>query len=151
MRARSHALGSLRGRKTGAERKAAADALGDRHDIRRDADLLIGKEPAGAAHAGLHFVEHQQQTVLVAQLAQAAQKLRLRATRMPPSPWIGSTRIAAVSGPIARFDRRDIAERRPDRSLRPAARTLRDISCCPPAAMVASVRPWKAPSKVMMR
>ncbi len=32
---------------------------------------LIGEEAAGAADAGLHLVEHQQQAVLVAQLAQA--------------------------------------------------------------------------------
>ena len=36
-----------------------------------DAGTLIGEQLAGAAHAGLHLVEDQQQAVLVAERAQA--------------------------------------------------------------------------------
>ena len=42
-----------------------------------DADALVGKQFAGAAHAGLHLVEDEQQAVLVAQLAQRPQERRL--------------------------------------------------------------------------
>ena len=38
----------------------------------------MGEQLAGAPHAGLHFVQHQQQAVLVAQGAQASQKDRAR-------------------------------------------------------------------------
>ena len=70
VRAGRHALGGLGGREAGAEREAAADALGDRHDVGRDAGPLIGEQFAGAADAGLDLVEDQQQAVLVAELAQ---------------------------------------------------------------------------------
>ena len=40
------------------------------------AGALIGEQLAGAADAGLHLVEDQQQPVLVAELAQALEELR---------------------------------------------------------------------------
>ncbi|HET6838656.1 MAG TPA: aspartate aminotransferase family protein, partial [Bradyrhizobium sp.] len=61
---------ALGGGQTRADRKSAAQCLGERHHVRRHAEALVGEEIAGAAHAGLHFVERQQQAVLVAQLAQ---------------------------------------------------------------------------------
>ena len=54
-----------------AERQAAAQGLGQRQDIRLDAEVFIAEKFAGATHAGLHFVENQQQPALIAQLAQA--------------------------------------------------------------------------------
>ena len=63
-----HALGRFARGEQRAKRKAAADALGRGHDVGRDAIMLIGEELAGAAHAALHFVEKQQQAVLVAEL-----------------------------------------------------------------------------------
>ena len=74
MRAGGHALGRFRRRQTGADRKAAAERLRQRHDVGRDAGMLIGEHIAGAADAGLDLVEDQQQPVVVAQLAQRAQE-----------------------------------------------------------------------------
>ena len=74
VRAGGHALGRFRRGKAGADRKAAAERLGDRHDVGRDAGVLIGEQIAGAAHAALDLVEDQQQAVVVAQLAQGAQE-----------------------------------------------------------------------------
>ncbi len=53
----------------GAAGDAAAQGLGQRHHVGRDAEVLIGEPLAGAAAAGLHFVEHQQQVVFVGQFA----------------------------------------------------------------------------------
>ena len=74
MRAGGHALAGFRRRQTGADRKAAAERLGDGHDVGSDPGMLISEQIAGAANAGLDLVEDQQQAVVVAQLAQRAQK-----------------------------------------------------------------------------
>ena len=76
VRARRHAFRRLGGGKTGAHRIAAADSLGDRHDVWRNAQPFIGEQFAGAPDAGLDLVEDQQQSVFVAELAQAAQEFR---------------------------------------------------------------------------
>ena len=71
-------------------------------------------------------------------------------TRTPPSPCVGSTMMAAVSGPIAFA----AASRSPKGTRsKPGAgwpKPSRYFSL-PAAAMVAMVRPWKAPLKVTMR
>ena len=69
MRARHHVLRDFFDGDDGAEREAATDALGQRHDVGRHAVLLIGEQVARAAHARLHLVEDQHEAVLVAQLA----------------------------------------------------------------------------------
>ena len=80
MRARRHAFGGFRARQHRADRKAAAERLRQRHHIGRDAEAAIGKEIAGAAHAGLHLVEGEQQAMLVAELAQRLEEgMRRRA------------------------------------------------------------------------
>ena len=43
-----------------ADGQAAAEALGQRDDVRHDADALVGEPGAGAPDAGLHLVEHEQ-------------------------------------------------------------------------------------------
>ncbi|CDX33909.1 hypothetical protein MPLA_1690011 [Mesorhizobium sp. ORS 3359] len=60
----------------GAHREAAADALGDRHQVRRDAGPFMREQLAGAADAALDLVEDQKQAVLVAELPQPFQGLR---------------------------------------------------------------------------
>ena len=47
-------------REAGADRQAAAEALGQRDDVRLDAVGLVREPVPGAADAGLHLVEHQQ-------------------------------------------------------------------------------------------
>ena len=72
------------------------------------------------------------------------------ATRTPPSPMMGSIRMAAVRSPTARF----VASRSPNGTWsKPSTAGPKPSRyfCCPPAASAASVRPWKAPSKVMIR
>ena len=71
MRAGGHALGRLGGGKARADRKAAAERLGQCHNVGRDAGAFIGEQVAGAPDAGLHLVEHQEQAVLVAELRAA--------------------------------------------------------------------------------
>ena len=51
-----------------------------------------------AARASLDFVKDEECPVIVAEVAQTLPKT-LRRLIEPPSPWIGSTRIAAVCGP----------------------------------------------------
>ncbi len=41
----------------------AAQSLGQCHDVRSDAVVLVSEKSTGAAHSGLHLVEHQQSTV----------------------------------------------------------------------------------------
>ena len=97
-----HALRRFGGGEAGAERKSAAERLGERHDVRLDAGRLIGEQLAGAADAGLHLVEDQQQPCS-SQSWRRPLRNRDGTARTPPSPWIGSIRIAAVSGPMARL------------------------------------------------
>src|SRR5205085_1290012 len=73
-----HPLAGLLRGQARTDREAAAERLGERHDVRLDAGTLIRKQLAGTPHAGLHFVENEQQGVLVGKLAQAAQKMVLR-------------------------------------------------------------------------
>ena len=57
----------------GADRHAAAEALGEGHRVGHDAGLLEGEPRAGAADAGLHLVEHEQRADLAGDLAGRAQ------------------------------------------------------------------------------
>src|SRR6185312_14241601 len=57
--------GGASGRKQGRERHAAADAFAQRHDVGRDARVLVMEELSSAAHTGLDFVDDQEQAVVV--------------------------------------------------------------------------------------
>ena len=150
VRTRSHALPGLFRREKCADRKAAAKRLRKRHDVGLNADSLVGEQLAGAAHAGLHLVEDEQQAFLVAQSARSDLRNWCGDNATPPSPWIGFDQdrggIRPDRFPSPLQDRRTA----PDRSLRPRSEAF-EVFLLPPAASVARVRPWKAPSKVMMR
>ena len=67
-------IDDTRARKHGADRLiAAAQPLGDRLDVGRDAFLLPGVARAGAAHAAHHLVEEDERAVPVADLADGAE------------------------------------------------------------------------------
>ncbi len=67
-RAAVQAGGEQRGRvacrDAGADRQSGAQSLGQSHDVGRDPVVLVGEKRSGAAHSGLHLVEHQQRSVL---------------------------------------------------------------------------------------
>ena len=110
-----------------------------------DARPFIGEELAGAADAGLHLVEDEQQAVLVAERAELAQELA------------GDEADAALAldrldhdrrglGPDRRLDRLEVAERHLVEALGGGPKPSRYFGL-PVAASVASVRPWKAPGE----
>ena len=113
--------------------------------------VLIGEELAGAADAALHLVEHQQQAVRVAQLAQAPQECRAAPAACRPRP----DRFDQDAGgfrPDRRRRRIEIVERAPGRSRRTGGAEAVEIFLAVRwRRSRASVRPWKAPSKVMSR
>ena len=131
--------------------KPPPSPLAMRRDVGRDARLLVGEQRAGPAHAGLDLVEDQQQAVLVAQ------------PRAAPAGTAGRHRADAALAldrldhdrPRSRARSRRAAPRgrRTARCRSPAAagRSPRPASCCRPPRSSAMVRPWKAPSKVMIR
>ena len=90
MHAGPQAGGNLFRRQQGPAGDAAAQGFGQRHDVGLHAKMLIGKPIARAAAAGLHFVEDQQQAVLVGQFSQPCQKARRAESARPLRP--GSAR-----------------------------------------------------------
>ena len=72
----------------GADGNAAAEALGEGHDVGCHAGLLVGEQAAGPPDAGLHLVEDEQQMAPVAEIADAAQVVlgAERRPRLPPAP-----------------------------------------------------------------
>ena len=61
-----------------AQRHAGRDPLGREHDVGDDAGVLGREHLAGAPHAALHLVEHQEDAVAIGDRAQPAQELRRR-------------------------------------------------------------------------
>ena len=70
-----HHLGARAG---DTERQPRRDPFGDGDDVGLQAEVLRGEHPAGPAHAGLHFVDDEQDAVLRRQLAQPLQERRRR-------------------------------------------------------------------------
>ena len=56
-------------RHEGADGDAAAQSLGEGHDVGFYAELLVSEEGAEPAEAGLHFVEYEEEAFLVAEFA----------------------------------------------------------------------------------
>ncbi len=79
VRSRREGLGGLVRGQQGADGHARAEPLGERRNIGRDTRVLVGEELPGPAHAGLYFIEHEQQVVPVADIAQGFQDIRLPA------------------------------------------------------------------------
>ena len=80
VRARCHTGRGFGRRQTSPDRKAAAERLGQRHDVGFDADALMGEQATRAAHARLDLVEDEQNAFVVAQLAQRPEEgMRRRA------------------------------------------------------------------------
>ena len=82
------------------QRHAAAQPLGQRHDVGRYAGVLETEQAAGAADPGLDFIEDQQQA-LVAGQARRSRRNGTVASKTPASPWIGSSITATVRGVMA--------------------------------------------------
>ena len=57
MVARLEQAGRLATGQAGADRHAGTEPLGQRHDIRLDAGVLVAEPLAGARHAALHLVQ----------------------------------------------------------------------------------------------
>jgi len=75
MGARRHGASHACRRKAGTDRKAAAQSLGKRHDIRRHIAPFIGKQLACPSHARLHFIKDQQQIPLVGDPTKGRKKI----------------------------------------------------------------------------
>ena len=67
----------------GTDGNPAAQPLGNGDPIGLDAQLLVTPEAATAPHAHLHLIKDQQNLMLVADLAQLAEKLRVARHHAP--------------------------------------------------------------------
>ena len=145
--ARAEHAGRARAADDGADRHARAEALGERHHVGPDAGPLVREPLAGAAHAALHLVEHQQPAALVADPARflevrrpssAGCRLRPgspRGTRRRRSGWSRATFSSAATSFSG-------TRTKPSTSgPKPAC-----ILALPVADSVAIERPWKAAS-----
>src|SRR5947209_19723179 len=79
-----------------AHRKAAGDTLCRGYHIRRDAGPFMGKQLSRPTHTGLHFVQPQHQTELVASRTKVAQELQLGR----PYPALALYRLDNDAGPL---------------------------------------------------
>src|SRR6516225_5932407 len=80
MGAGDHAGRGALGGEAGADRKAAAERLGDRHNIRRNILPFMGEELAGPPHPALHLVIDEKEAEFVADLAQPLEVAGRRGT-----------------------------------------------------------------------
>jgi hypothetical protein len=137
-----HEAAHLLARQQGADRHPAAQALAERHDVGPDAGMAVAPQLAGAADAGLHLVEHEQQAAFVAQ-ARSARRNSGSASMTPASPWIVSSITATVCGPISASTAGDVVQAR-FRKPGTCGAKRRSKPGLPLALIVARVRPWKA-------
>src|SRR2546429_8504695 len=78
MRAGTPPLHAFARRPHRTERHPTAESLGERHHVRGNPELLRREPRAGAAHARLHLVEHEERADLGRELAEATDKGRGR-------------------------------------------------------------------------
>ena len=79
---------------------AAAEPLGDRHEVGRDPFLRASVERPGASHAAHDFVEDEQDAVAVADRAYALEIISDRGNHRPSAPTtVSATKAITVSGP----------------------------------------------------
>ena len=98
-----------------------ASALGERDEIRLDAELLEREERAVRPDARLHLVEAEH-----ARRARARRATNSGSSGMtPPSPSTGSSRTSPMSSPTRRVQRVDVVRLREADARRAAARTPR--------------------------
>ena len=110
----------------GADRHAGAERLAERHQVRLEAKRGGVERPAGAAEAALHFVGDEQRAGAPRSALSIAAAVSRESGRTPPSPWIGSTMIAAVSLRDRGGDRRGVLSRHERHAGEQRLRTARD-------------------------
>ena len=74
MGAGGHADGGGLSGEAGADREAATERLGHRHDIGRHTLALVREQAARTADAGLHLVEKEEQPVGIGEAAQLGEE-----------------------------------------------------------------------------
>lgn len=95
-----HQLGGAPDGQARPDGQAAAEPLGQRDHVGGDAVMLVGEKRSGAAHPGLHLVEHQQGAVPRGDIARGGQ-VSLGRDDDAALPMIGSRNTAAVSSSTA--------------------------------------------------
>ena len=120
VRARAEQVGRVAERDAGADRQAAAEALGQGDDVGLDAVGLVGEPVPGAADAGLHLVEDEQRAVPGGDLPGRGEVARPagRPRRSRPGSAPGSP---SRSSPVDRGGQRRRRRRTARGSRRPAA------------------------------
>ena len=102
----------LVGDEQAADRQPVGERLGERHELRPDAELLEREERARAAHPALDLVEGEQRAELARRARAAACRNSGSSGITPPSPRIGSSRISPMSRPGGRAQRVDVVRLR---------------------------------------
>ena len=114
-----------------------------------NAAVLVSVEPPCAADTRLHLVKDQQKTPPVADLAQAAQER----PRNDPHSALALDRLDHDRPGLRadrRLDRVQVGQGNLVEAIDLGAEPVEYLAW-PPAAIIASVRPWNAPSKVSVR
>jgi hypothetical protein len=110
--------------------------------------VLVGEQAAGAAHAGLHFVDDQQQAVLAGEFAQGLHEVRLGGDHAAFALHRLEHHRDGL-GADQRLHRVDVVEVAFGKPGTCGAKRVSQPGL-PEADMVARVRPWKEWSKVMI-
>ena len=129
----------------GADRHAVAQRLGHRDDVGHDAEVLEAEPAAGAAEAGLHLVDHEQDARARRTARRTPWKYSGVAGFTPPSPCTGSSSTAATRRVERRVERVEVVPGARGGSPRAGAGTPRASAGWPVACSVARVRPWNEP------